>query len=106
MNHIEFRAWDKELKRMWTQTELDSLPMRDLKRDDLIFMQYTGETDRDGEKIFKGDIFDSWGTIFEIIFQYGSFMFNCTDKSQVKKLYPKSGVVVGNIYQNMDLIER
>lgn len=99
------------------------LPLED---DDLIFMQYTGLKDKNGTKIFEGDILQEywWDKLKDDLiicsFAKVSFSFNCIrhikfetcphlnyfrkERFNTKRL--KNCVVVGNIYDNPELLER
>lgn len=91
------------------------LPLED---DDLEFMQYTGRTDKNGKKIYDGDIVK--GTISsawsksEIICKvvYNRDGFYCYDKRprnegwwEHKLMFAKDIEVIGNIYDNPELLE-
>jgi len=87
-------------------------------------MQFTGEKDEDAKEIYEGDIVDQMGLITEVKFRYGCFFFcSKTDDGQImnsgagdfhhiikqykeRKLKPFSRMkVIGNIYQNPELIK-
>lgn len=69
--------------------------------------QYTGVTDRNGNKIFEGDIVKLSSGVFGFI-KYDSGMFRCVGKTEVKPCVGNINQyikVVGNIYDNSELLE-
>ena len=56
MRDIEFRAWNKRRKIMFTSMTDDGNPVAILNDKGIIPMQYTGLKDKNGKKIFEGDI--------------------------------------------------
>lgn len=79
--------------------------------------QYTGLTDKNGKKIFEGDILptDLERTYLIVEFRDGCFMFNCNDggKDYYDIMLPilpeeqtvyKYGEVIGNIHDNPELL--
>ena len=80
--------------------------------------QYTGLTDKNGKKIFEGDIVSTDLTRPYNIVEYrdGSFMFNCNDGGEdyydimlpiLKEAHTKYeyGEVIGNIHDNPELLK-
>jgi len=75
-----------------------------------ILMQYTGLTDKNGKEIYEGDVLvlrAVWGGFqSEVIFKDG--FFGMKDRSFIYPLYDSwrdSLKVVGNIYENPELLE-
>lgn len=80
--------------------------------------QYTGLTDKNGKKIFEGDIVttDIDRPYLIVEFRDGCFMFNCNDggKDYYDIMLPiteepnteyKYGEIIGNIHDNPELLE-
>ncbi len=81
-------------------------------------MQYTGLKDKNGKEIYEGDIITTDLERYYLIVEYrnGAFMLNCNDgeedyydiffgtSEEPKKVY-KYGEVIGNIYENPELLK-
>lgn len=119
MRDIKFRAWDKK-KNDWFDDE-GSLyielngninfgwngEVMDDYTDRVILLQYTGRKDSEGKEIYEGDILQS-----EHYFKYQMvFKGDCWRCEPLKRNVFKNRFigrdlkVIGNIYQNKDLLE-
>lgn len=117
----KFRAWDKEL-----QTMLD-VSLIDLKKgvlvgehwefgetnfmsfDEIELMQSTGLFDKNNKEIFEGDVVSIDTDEFDLLFvKYESGIYWLMDDEEcVEHLsdYYKYVSIVGNIYENPELLE-
>lgn len=115
MREIKFRAWDKVQKGMYQSITLreiiKSWPADDDKARNLIFMQYTGLKDKNGEEIYEGDILDCQWNIDNKMTGDRRVLYEVTD---IREFYydTKGGYidlddhwVIGNIYENPELLE-
>ena len=116
MREIKFRAWDKEQKRMFdvygintdhiAEDSYDSSDNSIHPRKTCILMQYTGLKDRNGKEIYEGDIIlfslNTGEKVKDtIVFEMGGFR---TDKRNFPLTFYWSIEVIGNIYENKELL--
>ena len=115
---IQLRAWDglNEKFTYWTMNDLCTYANKDEKPSALDRWElYTGLKDRNGKRIFEGDIIEgNWGNegslrVGEIKFYEGAFRFvskksNLTGEILSFDEHYKNSEVIGNIYQNANLI--
>lgn len=111
MRPIKFRAWDKRNNKMiYGLTGM--LKIWDENVDDLLnmgLMQYTGLKDKNGKKIFEGDIVKTnYGYLKTGIIEYSPPQFVLFDgKDGVYTDYQwdewENFEVIGNIYENEEI---
>lgn len=122
MREIKFRAWDEELERMFYSTTEqfdDSLSFRfkHFETDDPVYMQYTGLRDKNGKEIYEGDIVEQellgnvpldFGSFIGVVkFIDGTYMIENAEGTFGVELFSETNPneVIGNIYENPELLE-
>lgn len=117
MREIKFRAWTNNcwvnngmLYDYQNTNYVESFGFND---DELPLMQYIGLKDMNDKEIYEGDIFDINGAKYVVEYdeRYGGFLpFTDDDgcgccSSGMTGRDSKSGEVIGNIYQNRELLD-
>lgn len=124
---IKFRAWDKEYKKMmeWGK-QLKGLTQNGIKTvmsynsddgwsdcynlKDIDLMQYTGLKDKNGKEIYEGDIVEYDDYNGNICWNEETAMFELNYDVNIvtdfDHIYPKEVGVIGNIYENPELLEK
>lgn len=114
MREIKFRAWDKSNKEM---NNIESINFQERrvykdivsyrKFNDIELMEYTGLKDMKGKEIYEGDILfeSSSEEYFKVVFENGSFRAEADGYSLDLEDYDDICEVVGNIYENPELME-
>lgn len=68
--------------------------------------EFAGRRDKNGVKIFEGDITRADnGHIGYVVFRDGSFVKVCSCHNSVNTFYGDNETVIGNIYDNPELLE-
>lgn len=116
MREIRFRFWEKNVKRMERCVELNPFYIGDgdrlrWNRDEVELMQYTGLKDRNGVEIYEGDIVKckiySREYIGKVTYAEMLAVWFLTDmeRSDSELWLCDEKEVVGNIYENPELLE-
>lgn len=107
---LKFRAWDAQENQMInpdyiTRTGYAFWKENSISTSSNIIMQFTGYLDKNGAEIYEGDILLWNNNGFDckavIDFKGGAFMLT---SKEGERFYPYANEVVGNIYQNPELI--
>ena len=120
---IKFSAWQKWHEYMFTPDYIDFINGNiiigehdgDSRYEDIPLMQYTGLKDKNGKEIYEGDVLsNSTGKIDKVIFYENGFFGK--SKSNMGKNhywynplcadYIKNKEVIGNIYENPELLKK
>lgn len=118
MRKIKFRAWDETEKHMYNWSNLLNQNLKNIftitEQCGYVLMQYTGLKDKKGKEIYDGDILqidvDRAYIIWNEKYQYfqilpiGNYYFDSDVVGQALEYL--EAVVIGNIYENKDLLTK
>lgn len=130
MREIKFRAWNKNLKKMYKIGQItlekgtwnyepdnrEYIGMSIPYQPSFVLMQYTGLKDKNGKEIYEGDIIEikgysnkgyNTGLVKEIyVVEFKDFCWSCGIKSllNLATINWASIEVIGNIYDNPELL--
>ena len=111
---IKFRAWVKKTKTMVDLYQTTPLALdANLQQDgifipfseEFIIMQFSGLKDKNDNEIYEGDVIKtSWEGNKEVVFRKGCFCYQ-TGGDKYHIFNEKKVEVIGNIYENKDLLK-
>lgn len=106
MRDIKFRAWDGKKMRGWgfVSPLMFASPPTESGAFDYPHMQFTGLKDKNGKEIYEGDILakENVRARYEVIFHKGVF---CHEMMGAYHIFSGKEVeVIGNIYENPELL--
>lgn len=128
---IKFRVYDKKLKKYMTLKEYQDLHAIEVETDGTLILspryrfmdsmmidtdafdvqEFTGLHDKNGKEIYEGDIlpftmYDLKTEYYYIVFRNGEFeAINKQDTNFIWRSAWKESAVIGNIYENPDLLK-
>ena len=121
MREIKFRAWNKQRKEMFEVANIDFkekkvtlvngiIRLSNVIFDDVKLMQYTGLNDKNGKEIYEGDIvvLNNIENDNMCIVRYEHSSYRLEGRSlreDLSNVEDRFLEVVGNIYENKNLLE-
>ena len=109
MREIKFRAWSKKEKYMYKWKQIHNGNLDDMIADkDVILRQYTGLKDINVKRIYEGDVclMQLKDTVIEGKITYHSPCFTLNTNSDSWDLDNYYSIkIIGNIYENPELLE-
>jgi uncharacterized phage protein (TIGR01671 family) len=114
MREIKFRAWFRRESRWLNDHEYKIIPNGQISTmgvfpssTDISLMQFTGLKDKSGKEIYEGDVILFSDERWEIVYAECGFFITQKGKiSQWLALVLNKSEVIGNIYENKELLER
>lgn len=119
MKEFKFRAWDNRNKKMWYSGGFNITHFFDsegvfpdeviditYRHYDWIWQQYTGLKDKNGHRIYEGDIIKRFGLNepFNQVVELEHWTDDDWGDDCCGYMIPKGSEIIGNIYENKDLL--
>ena len=112
MREIKFRTFDGAIMHSWEELLDENVSLKILNSNNKI-MQYTGLKDKNSAEIYEGDVVSVFGSPFKIVFYEGCFGYWIWENEAYRKFITSvisnnvdDVEVIGNIYENKDLLEK
>lgn len=113
---LKFKMWLTGTNTMTKPCSMEDLIDKTCFDEGVIYLQFTGLLDKNKKEIYEGDVIDLWpdqykGNIAKIIFKDGGFQYEYLIKPQAPDTYEilfnpiRDCKVIGNIYQNPELLK-
>jgi hypothetical protein len=106
MKEIKFRVWKKHLKEM--RYDLSQFYIGDFGKKGFIFMQYINLKDKNNKEIYEGDILESSKDDYlRSVIEYCNVKFALGKSSLSERIINHYELkIIGNIYENPELIKK
>lgn len=119
---INFRAWDNANKKWLNKDDAEDLIIRldgsyeinkgwAIIEPDLTIEQYTGLKDKNGKKIYEGDIvkIEAYSRVFQVVYRKWdcSFVYENDEDEEIVHMFsgfPSAYEIIGNIHENPELL--
>jgi uncharacterized phage protein (TIGR01671 family) len=104
---IKFRAWHKTANEMLIGSNYDIFRWQN-EGQDIIIMQSTGLTDKNGKEIYEGDILKgSYTNPLLVVYDNGAFCFENNlqvGNDRLHQMRTEKLEIIGNIYETPELL--
>ena len=106
MRDIKFKFWLGHIGKMTYEHSLATIGevIKEFTPD-IIPLQFTGLTDKNGKEIYEWDIIDTFSGKYEVSFENGCFSVIDEGKHYLLTVCPQEQIeVIGNIYESPNLL--
>ncbi len=106
---LKFRVWNEQygMSQPWTTTEAINMAITgnfDLVSKGTVYMQFTGMKDKNDQEMCEGDIVRHSGQMYVVTWDRGGFVAYADKSNWVVLDFNDDMEIIGNIYENPDLL--